>query len=184
MEIERVRRPFWAHQLVEYLVAIALISVAVQQPQPAVPALLGGLVMINAAVAKGPAGAFRLVGKKLHRTLDLVVIALLVIGAIQPWASLDNVGRLVLGGVAFVLFFVWFHTDFSERAPRTKPVVAARSTAAVTQPIGGGRTTTDELSRRAGRIVGGGIGAFKRWQHDAGDDGRRDDAGRGGPAGA
>jgi hypothetical protein len=173
VEIERVQRPFWAHQLVEYLVAVALISVAVQQPQPAVPALLGGLVLLNAAVAKGAAGAFRLVGKRLHRTLDLVVIALLVVGAVQPWASLDNVARMVLGGVAFVLFFIWFHTDFSERPSRlgraAPPTTEPSASAAPARPRSGDRTTGDELTRRAGRIVGGGINAFKRWQDDDAD---------------
>ena len=165
MEIERVQRPFWAHQLVEYLVGIALISVAVQQPQPALPALLGAVVLLNAAVAEGAAGAFRLVGRRLHRILDLVVVALLVVAAVQPWVSLDNVGRLVLGGVAFVLLFVWFHTDFTERAPR-----ASRSA--------GSRTTSENLGRNAGRLVGGGVNSLKRWKAGY-DAGRRDDAATG-----
>ena len=63
--------------MVEYVVGIALISSSVQLPDPAVPALLGLLIVLNAAVAKGSAGAFRLVGRRLHRTLDLVVIAIL-----------------------------------------------------------------------------------------------------------
>lgn len=176
VEIERVQRPFWAHQLVEYLVGIALISVAVQQPQPAVPAILGLLVVLNAAVAKGPAGAFRLVGRRLHRLADLVLIALLVIGAIQPWASLDNVGRLALGGVAFVLFFVWFHTDFTERVPRAKRAASpTRARAASTERATGrdsnrdtnsdtGNVTSEDIGRGAGRLVGNGVNSLKRWK--------------------
>ena len=62
VEIERVRRPFWTHQLIEYLVGIGLISAAVQMPQPAVPAILGLVIILTAAIAKGAAGAFRLAG--------------------------------------------------------------------------------------------------------------------------
>src|SRR6056297_1193029 len=120
VEIERVRRPFWAHQVIEYLLGIALISVSVQMPQPALPATLGLLILLNAAVARGAAGAFRLTGKRVHRFLDVVVMLLLVAGAVQPWVSIDNVGRLLLGGIAFVLWFVWFHTDFTEQTPRAE----------------------------------------------------------------
>ena len=143
VEIERVRRPFWAHQLVEYLLGIGLISASVQLPQPRVPALLGLLIILNAAVAKGAAGAFRLAGKRVHRQLDVVVMVLLVAGAVQPWVSVDNTSRLLLGGIAFVLWFVWFHTDFTERAPRGTRTAA---------PSEGGRPTSEDIGRGAGPL--------------------------------
>ncbi len=180
-----MQRPFWAHQLVEYLVGIALISVAVQQPQPALPAILGVVVLLNAAIAKGAAGAFRLVGRRAHRVMDLVVIAALVIGAVQPWVSLDNVGRLALGGVAVVLLFVWFHTDFSERAPgrfgkRDAPADASRAAAPSTSTTGASNTDgtlSEEMGRRAGRVVGGGVNSVKRWKASF-DEARNDEAGQ------
>ncbi len=64
-ETERARRPFWIHQLVEYLVGLALISASVQLPEPTVPAVMGLVVLFNAAIAQGAAGAFRLVSKPL-----------------------------------------------------------------------------------------------------------------------
>jgi len=155
VEIERVRRPFWAHQLIEYLLGIALISVSVQMPQPALPALLGLLILVNAAVAKGAAGAFRLAGKRAHRLLDVVVMLLLLAGTVQPWISIDNVGRLLLGGIAFVLWFVWFHTDFTEQTPR------AERTSTTTDA---GRPTSEDIGRGAGRMVGGGVNSLKRWK--------------------
>jgi hypothetical protein len=165
VEIERVRRPFWAHQLVEYLVGIGLISASVQLPQPRVPALLGLLVIVNAAVAKGAAGAFRLAGKRVHRQLDVVVMVLLVAGAVQPWVSVDNTSRFLLAGVAFVLWFVWFHTDFTEKVPRRERTADAS---------GGGRPTSEDIGRGAGRLVGGGVNSIKRWKasfgEGAGDD--------------
>lgn len=158
VEIERVRRPFWAHQLVEYLLGIGLISASVQLPQPRVPAVLGLLVILNAAVAKGAAGAFRLTGKRVHRQLDVVVMLLLVAGAVQPWVSVDNTSRLLLGGVAFVLWFVWFHTDFSEKVPR------GERTSSTT-----GRPTSEAIGRGAGRAVGGGVNSFRRWKASLGE---------------
>ena len=157
VEIERVRRPFWAHQLVEYLLGIGLISAAIQMPQPAVPAVLGLIVILNAAIAKGAAGAFRLAGKRVHKHLDVVVMLLLIGGAVQPWVSIDNTSRLLLGGIAFVLWFVWFHTDFTEKVPRAE----RKSTAATSDA---GRPTSEEIGRGAGRVVGGGVNSLKRWK--------------------
>ena len=154
VEIERVRRPFWAHQLVEYLLGIGLISAAIQMPQPAVPAVLGLAIILNAAIAKGAAGAFRLAGKRTHRMLDIVVMLLLVAGAVQPWISIDNTSRLLLGAVAFVLWFVWFHTDFTEKVPRYERKVATETA----------RATSEDIGRGAGRAVGGGVNSLKRWK--------------------
>ena len=156
VEIERARRPFWMHQLVEYLLGIGLISAAIQMPQPAVPAALGLAIILNAAIAKGAAGAFNWAGKRLHRRLDIVVMLLLVGGAVQPWMSIDNTSRLLLGGVAFVLWFVWFHTDFTEKVPRGRRTPST----ATTEP----KPTSEDIGRGAGRVVGGGVNSLKRWK--------------------
>ena len=172
VEIERVRRPFWTHQLIEYLLGIGLISVAIQMPQPAVPAVLGLVIILNAAITKGAAGAFSWAGKRLHRQLDLVVMVLLVVGAVQPWVSIDNTSRLLLGAVAFVLWFVWFHTDFTEKVPRAQRKAAKDAKAA--QAGGSERPTSEQLGRGAGRVVGGGVNSLKRWK-DSFDSGAKDD---------
>lgn len=173
-----MRRPFWAHQMVEYLVGIVLIAAAIQQPQPAVPALLGLVVILNAAAAKGGAGAFALVGRRLHRQLDLVVMALLLAAAIQPWVSLDNTSRFMMAAIALVLFFVWFHTDFTERLSRKerkerehRPDPAPRQSAPRNRAAG---SKSDDIGRGAGRMVGKGINSAKRWK-DSFDDARTDD---------
>jgi hypothetical protein len=152
-QIERVRRPFWTHQLIEYLLGIGLISAAVQMPQPAVPAVLGLVIILNAAITRGAAGAFRWTSKRVHRQLDVAVMALLVAAAAQPWVSMDNVSRLLLLGVALVLWFVWFHTDFTEKVPR-----AERKTSEAAKP------SSEAIGRGAGRVVGGGVNSFKRWK--------------------
>lgn len=163
VEIERVRRPFWAHQLIEYLLGIGLISVAIQMPQPAVPAVLGLVIILNSAITRGAAGAFRWTGKGTHRRLDVVVMALLLVGAVQPWVSIDNTSRLLLGAVAFVLWFVWFHTDFTEKVPRRE-----RS------PVDHQRPTSEQIGRGAGRVVGGGVNSLRRWKDAFSSDDDRD----------
>lgn len=168
LEIERVRRPFWTHQLIEYLLGLGLISVAIQMPQPAVPAVLGLVIILNAAITKGAAGAFRWTSKGTHRLLDLVVMVLLLAGALQPWVSLDNTGRLLLGAVAFVLWFVWFHTDFTETVSRRERKAAAAASG------GSDRPTSEQIGRGAGRVVGGGVNSLKRWKDSFGNDGDRD----------
>jgi len=156
VEIERVRRPFWIHQVVEYLIGIGLISASVQLPNPAVPALLGLLVILNAAIAKGSAGAFRIAGRRTHRTLDLVVIGILVFFAVQPWTSVDSTGRLLIGAIAFIMWFVWFHTDFEERTTRAERKAARQ---AAQGPRG-----SEDIGRQAGRVVGGAASSVRRWK--------------------
>ena len=171
VEIERVRRPFWAHQLIEYLLGIGLISVAIQMPQPAVPAVLGLVIILNAAITKGAAGAFRWAGKSAHRRLDVVVMALLLGGAVQPWVSIDNTSRLLLGAVAFVLWFVWFHTDFTEKVSRAERKAAKGAGAG-----GGERPSSEQIGRGAGRVVGGGVNSLKRWKDSFDAGAKGDDA--------
>mgnify|MGYP001812570802 FL=1 len=162
VRIERALRPFWLHQVVEYLVGLMLIAAALQSPEPAVPAVLGVVVLGNAAIAIGPAGAFRLVGRKLHRSLDVVVMSLLAVTAFQPWVDVDTTGRLLVGGIALVLFVVWFHTDFADRDERR----ARRAKRA--------RPQSADIGRQAGRVVGDTVNSVKRirdeYRSEAGDD--------------
>ena len=46
-------RPFWLHQFAEYLLGLVLVAQGLQSPTPAVPALAGGLVLLNAALVGG-----------------------------------------------------------------------------------------------------------------------------------
>lgn len=146
--VDRLKRPFWMHQIVEYVLGMVLVAQGLQSPTPAVPAAMGGLVVVNAAIAQGPASAFRLVGRSLHRLLDVIVIAVLVVAAVQPMVDVDLAARLLTAGIAVVLAFVWWQSSFAERA-RREPV-----------SMDGGRGS--EVGRMAGRIVGDGVNAVRR----------------------
>ena len=145
---ERLKRPFWMHQVVEYVLGVALVAQGLRSPTPLVPASMGALVVLNAATARGPVGAFRLVGRAAHRVLDVVVIALLFAGALQPVIDVAASGRVVVAVIAGVLAFVWWQSSFAERVPR--PPVS----------MDGGRSS--EVGRMAGRIVGDGVSAVRR----------------------
>ena len=156
VRIERVQRPFWMHQLVEYVLAFALIMTSIQQPEPRVPALMGLLILVNAALVAGPAGAFKLVPRRLHKWLDLVVIGLLVLMSVQPWFEVDESGRIIMIGIAVVMAFIWFHSDFTERAERKAAKAAAR---AEREPL-----NSTNVGNTAGRYVGHGVNTAKRWK--------------------
>jgi hypothetical protein len=119
------KRPFWMHQIAEYIIAAVFIAQGLQSPTPVVPTVLGGLVLLNAACTKGGASAFRLIGRKLHRLLDLVVIGIIVVMAVQPVVSIDNSTRLIMGVLAFVIGFVWLGSDFSASVKREQSRTAA-----------------------------------------------------------
>lgn len=120
---DRARRPFWIHQAAEYLLGIALIAQGLQMPTPVIPTVVGLAVLINAASVRGPLSAFRVFGRAGHAVVDLVLIAVLVIVAVQPVIEIDAFGRMLMVLVAVVLALVWYHTDFGER-PQRRPATS------------------------------------------------------------
>lgn len=153
--IEGAQRPFWMHQAVEYLIGLVLIGAAFQAPEPAVPAVMGVVVLGNSAIARGPLSAFPLVGRRVHRWLDVVVMALLVAAAFQPVFDVDSTGQILLGAIAFVMFFIWLNSDFSEKPVRKRSKAKLRE--------GLARPQSEEIGRKAGRAVGSGVNAAKRF---------------------
>lgn len=147
---ERARRPFWIHQAVEYLLGIVLVMQGLQMPEPLVPALGGVLVLLNAATAIGPLSAFRLQPRRVHRIVDLVVIALLVAAALQPWVASDPGTRGLMLIVAGVLGVVWWYTDFAERKERQARRLAQAG------------PRSEEIGRSAGRVAGNAVNAWRR----------------------
>ncbi len=148
----RAQRPFWLHQAAEYLVGVALIAQGLQAGEPWVPGAAGAVIVVNAAIAKGPLAAFALVGRRVHRVLDLVIIVGLAAAALAPGVEVSM--RFVLGAFAVVLGFVARYTRYDSR-----PSVRTRFTdGAKTAP--GDRA--EALGRRWGRVAGQGAKAWKQ----------------------
>ena len=135
-------RSFWIHQLVEYVIGLALIGQGMQDPEPLVPTLAGVLVLVNAAAVRGPLGAFKFIGRRVHRGLDLLVGVVVAAAALQPWVAVDVTGRAIMLVMLLPLGFLWFYTDWEERPGRRERRVARAS----------GRG--DELGRTAGKLAG------------------------------
>ena len=155
-------RPFWMHQVVEYIIGVVFVSAGFGSLTPAVPAVLGAVVIINAAVATGPAGAFRLVPRRVHRILDLVVIGLVAAAAVQPWIDVDANARILVALLGVVLAFVWWNTDFATKGERK---ARRRQTS---------RPDAEEVGRSAGRSAAETYLAAKRLKKAVIDDRRGD----------
>ncbi len=120
------KRAFWMHQAAEYILGIAFVSQGLQSTTPMIPTLMGGLVVLNTACAKGPLSAFQIFGRRMHRTLDGVVIIAVVVAALQPFASIDNATRGIMLFLAFALAFIWLQSDFTEKAVKAEQFKAAK----------------------------------------------------------
>lgn len=169
---ERAKRPFWMHQIAEYLLGAVLVAQGLQSPTPVVPAIVGGLVIVNVAIVRGPLSAFDVVSRRMHRLLDLVVIGIVVVAAVQPWISLESVTRMLMLVVAAVMAFIWWQSSFAEK-PKKPAKGAARAvssgTSAASAPE---RATTSaaastgdrstDMGRKAGRAAAAGVLAARR----------------------
>jgi hypothetical protein len=151
------KRPFWMHQLVEYLLGGALVASGAQSHTPLVPAVLGTVILVHAAITRGALSAFRVLDRRVHRVSDPVLILLCVAGALQPWISVASPTRLIVLLIAGAMLIVYLTSSFHERQRK----VRAPSRAS------GDRST--DLGRAAGRMVGTGVNAARRWRDKASD---------------
>jgi hypothetical protein len=146
---ERAMRPFWVHQIAEYLLGAALITQGMQDRQPLVPTLAGALVIVNASIVHGPLGAFKWVRRSQHRWLDLAVMIAIVVGVVQPWLDITSAGQLVMLVMLLPLGFLWFYTDWADRPARQQRRVERAS------------PSSASMGRSAGRVAGTAYSAAK-----------------------
>jgi hypothetical protein len=144
-------RPFWLHQVGEYIIGFALVAAAVQSLEPAIPTLAGGLIVVNAALVDGPLGAWRGVSRRQHRIVDVVVGAVVALAALMPFLAIDNVMRLMMIGAVVVMGFLWATTSFAPR-PARSPTTAARP------------DRSESIGRTAGRLVNRGRELVRKQQ--------------------
>jgi hypothetical protein len=140
------KRPFWLHQLAEYVLAGGLLTAGLRGDDPLLPVLLGLALALNAACVDGPFGAFRVLNRRLHRVFDIVILMGMVVALVLPGTG----SRLVIGGVALVEAFVILNSNYAKRVKRDP----------VRPEDGGGRS--EEVGRMAGRVAGLGVQAYRR----------------------
>jgi len=144
--VHAVKRGFWAHQIVEYLLGIAAIAVGAQSAEPLLPCVAGALLLLNAASTEGPLAAFRLVPRRFHRLLDDLLVVMLVAMAVFGGSRVDSTGRILLVGLAVVLAFVTWQTDYSTKTKRPGLPASERS---------------EQIGRTAGRLTGTAVAKWR-----------------------
>ena len=147
---ERAMRPFWLHQAAEYLIGIAVVATAIQDPKPVVPSIVGVLVILNAAIVRGPLGAFKWFGRRVHRWIDLFLMIVILFVVFQPFADVPITGRGVMLLALVPYAFLWFYTDWAERPARKERRAAVAG------------ETGEKIGRSAGRLAGSGYLAAKQ----------------------
>ena len=154
---ESGKRPFWMHQLVEYILGGALVATGIQSPYPVMPAVLGGLIMLHAAFTRGALAAFNVIDRRIHRFIDPFIIVLVVFSAIRPWAEIDDESRVVVLGIAAVHAVVWMSSSFAEKP--TKPKKQKSAPAATAQPSAPSDPNDRSVivGQKAGRMAASGV---------------------------
>ncbi|CAN5508302.1 hypothetical protein BH10ACT2_BH10ACT2_16520 [soil metagenome] len=148
------KRPFWAHQLVEYILGLALVASGLQSPTPLVPAAVGGFLLLYSGATRGAMAAFRLIDRRVHRVADPILVVVQIAAALQPWLSVDNATRIVMIGIAVVHLVVWLGSSFSEKEKKPKvPRPHSQS-----QPA---EDRSTEFGRSAGRFAAKGVRAVR-----------------------
>lgn len=159
-----MNRPFWMHQVIEYVLGIGLVSLGIQSTSPAVPALFGVLVVINASAVAGPLSAFRAVPRRLHRVADFALAAAMIASVVVFRRSMESSTQLAVAGVGALMAFVSWRTNFAEkpkgsasRATRAAARGSGSETAEATND--GGRS--DEIGRKVGRAAAVGVRMYR-----------------------
>lgn len=112
-------RGFWMHQFVEYFIAGGLVMMSAQLKEPAIPAAMGLIMLVNTAITDGLFSAFKWISRGVHRVIDwLIIIACLVLSFV---ADIETNGRLALLGVGVVLGVIVLGTNFAKRGAQAEP---------------------------------------------------------------
>jgi hypothetical protein len=155
-------RPYWLHQVAEYVVGfILLLAVSRVDGAERVPLIIGGvLVLMNAAISGPPAGCLHLVPRRVHRWTDVGVIVALVA---LPVVFLDDAPSTVwiaMYGSAVVLTVVRLTTDY--RAPVPRKAVEQPTESAKPASSGNIARTAGRAVRASPRALGRAIGKTQR----------------------
>lgn len=134
-----MKRPFWLHQVAEYIIGLAAIATGFQSARPLMPTLMGGLILLNAAVADGPLSAFQWVKRRWHRIADWVVLLMMIVMTVLPGADLS--ARVVQVALVVVFAVVILGTNYTEVVKKREQRASEAGLAV-------------DMGRQAGRLTG------------------------------
>ena len=109
-------RGFWLHQIVEYLIAAALILMSAQSDYPIVTSAFGIALLINVTIADGPLSAYKIISRTVHRIFDWLYVVALIIGSIS--LDIDQSTRTTLFGVSIALVVIALSTNYTKKVFR------------------------------------------------------------------
>jgi hypothetical protein len=112
--------PFGGHQFAEYTLAAALIGVGIHlNGRPALVLIVGGgVVGALSLVSKGPLAAARLLSKRLHLYLDLLIAAGFALSPLAYLHNLQVIPIILCEAVAVLLVRMSLTTEI---VPRPRP---------------------------------------------------------------
>lgn len=151
---------FWAHQGVEYLLAVLLVLTTIHLRSSLVAPILAVALVLMALplVSDGPLGACKLISRRTHHLIDRALVAVLV--AVPLLArSHDLVLVVVSEGLALGLAMLIRRTEYRpqpRRAATTRPASLAAPQASRAVRVAGfavGRVRRDG-PRRLGQLIG------------------------------
>ncbi len=113
-------RPYWLHQVAEYIVGLVLLLMITRAHGDAAPLLAAGgvLVLVNVAISGPPAGCVRMVSRPVHRWTDVAVVAALVAIPIVLRERTTSTVWFTMIGCAVVLLVVRLTTNYAVRPAR------------------------------------------------------------------
>ncbi len=150
----RRRVPFGGHQLAEYALAAALVVVGLHLGgRPAVVlAVAGALMGAFAFVSKGPLAALRIIPRRLHVYLDLVLAAGFAASPLLYLHDLQIIPIILSEAIAVLLVRMSLTTEIVPR-PRPSRRAASVGDAGVSSPAGSSDAVS-AVAATAGRVVG------------------------------
>ena len=158
----RRRVPFGGHQLAEYALAAALIVVGGHLTGRTELVLLvaGGVLALLAIVSKGPLAAWRIVPRRLHVYLDLVLAACFALSPILYLPGIPLIPIIISEAVAVVLVRMSLTTEI---VPRPRPERGAKSSRPGSGAGDGSASDPASLAAAtAGRLLGTAVGRARR----------------------
>lgn len=108
--------PFWVHQALEYALGVILVEAAFHVRGTMTPIMIGiaASYIALAALSHGPLGALRVLGRGVHRVIDVVLLALVALSPLLALHHMDLVGVAMVELSALVLARLVWSTRYAD----------------------------------------------------------------------
>jgi len=151
--LSRRHASFGAHQVAEYVLAVALVVVGLHMTGRTELVLVGsgGVLVLLSVMSKGSLAAWKIIPRRLHLVIDLVLAACLALSPVLYLPGYPAIPIVISEAVAVVLVRMSLTTEI---VPRPRPEQSADRAQAA--PAGGrpGAGVSSTAAASAGRVFG------------------------------